>query len=1014
MNNFGLGLILSFTDNATSGIQRATGAFNDLEGAVNGVIEATSKDQMLLQFAYAAGIVGNELYGVGKKITSTFMQAIQSINDTGTTIMTARSQLGTLYGSVEAGYDVLDKIKNYSAKSIFNFEDLIPSVIMLKSNGIEAFDEIATSAYRATNGVEGVSQTLMDYAADLAAFNPQMHNMYGTGVQAAMGALNEYIAEGNASFLRTGASLDILQILGEKKGETIEERSRQVADLIEKLGMVGMTASLAGTPMQRLANVEDIVFNTMSQIADSGVYDKFSSLIEKFTEYLFSIPEEEIAQIAQIISDALVEIMTPLEYLVDLFILIIDKVRTLIKENPELVKMIVKGVALLGIISLISGIALKLLSTLGMLKFSLGQLFGNSILNAGGKLLSVLKSISIAFGPIIAAVILLKSAWDRNFMGMQDTLRGFLRDTIDTFRIMFDAWGDYTLSEDNFERARELGLLPFIEAILQLKYHLGFLFKGMKAGFDAFFDQLGKILNKVGILDHETHGFRDLITSLLEKITAPGMTDNWEKIGYWIGNIGGWVLAIVAVLPVVLKVVSAILTVAKGIGSIVSFLSKAGVFAKIASVLPKIGSGLLTVGEILLGIITTPIIAIPLLIAAAIFGIYELIKHWDEVKEFIQEDIQLRLDIIKGLIHKFWVEVLKDTPVGDFIEQKVMPFVAKLIEVFLKVRSIISEVSNFVIGIFRKIYSVAYPIIEKIRGVFVTAFTEVLEIMGHVREAFGKFVYAVYEVVRVIRLAVQVVFKWIYEHIVQPVVDAISTAFTWVKGTIIDPVVNKISKKLTWLKEHIVEPVFNGIKNFVNDAIQAISDFVTPIIDAVSEAIAFLAEKINAVVDAVGNFFGNMGDYFKGIGDDLETMLGLSTGGYVKETGAAVLHPNEVVINDVLTQRLGKFLDDYSKNPLVAQDIVATDDYREMPQGTPAPRYVPTSPIQNYVNNTNSESSNSNVDNSVVFESGSIVFSIDKNTDLANMSEAELDKVAEKLVRIMARKAQLRQMQTRK
>lgn len=76
---------------------------------------------------------------------------------------------------------------------------------MLKANGIEAFDKIALSAYLAGDATSQANQTLMDYAADLAAFNPQMRNSYGTGIQAAMGALNEYIAEGNALSLKRGA-----------------------------------------------------------------------------------------------------------------------------------------------------------------------------------------------------------------------------------------------------------------------------------------------------------------------------------------------------------------------------------------------------------------------------------------------------------------------------------------------------------------------------------------------------------------------------------------------------------------------------------------------------------------------------------------------------------------------------------------------------------------------------------------------------------------------------------------
>ena len=1051
MNNFGLGLVLSFTDNATSGVQRATGAFNALENSVDRVVNASSKDDVLMGFAYSADKVGKEIYGVGRAIIQTYSEAVNGIVNVGTTMQTAQAQLEHLYGSAEAGSAVLGRIKTYAAQTVFGVEELIPTVVMLKSHGIEAFDEIATSAYRATNGMQGYSQTLLDYASDLAAFNPNMSNVYGKGIEAAMGAIKEYIAEGNSQFLKRGASLDINQLLGEDTAKTAEERSRQIADLIEKMGMVGMTANLASTPMQKLANISDTFYNIVSDIANSGVMEFYNNMLSKISTYIASIPQEELKNIADLISSALVELMTPLEKLVDFLISVVDKFRTLVKENPELVKSIVKGVAIGGVISLITGAVLKLTGSLGFLRIALGKLFGGSVLSSAFKLLGVLKTVVFYFGPIIAAVFLLKQAWDRDFMGMQDTLRKFVKNVVNTFKILFDAWKDYTLSADNFELAKQMGILPFIEAILQLKYHLGFLFKGIKDGFNAFFDGLAKALTKMGILDKETHGFRDLITSLLEKITQPGMTDTWEKIGFYIGEIGGWVLLFIAALPMIItavktigKVVSAIVAIVKFVPKIISAISAIVGFVKdivfyiqyglyclkSAGIVAKILGALKTIGATVLGIITMPIVAIPLIVAAVIFGIYEIVKHWDDIVEHIKERVLIIRTVLQYAFKKFWDKFLKDTPIGDFIEQKIVPILVKF-----------QEIREKVFGFFTKFVAMVVRVSSRVRAVIGQAIGAVVDIAKHVYDMFAKIFRAIYQIIRTIVLAAMVAFKWLNEHviqpiievvkkvfgfindhIIQPVVNAIKGAFQWVYDKIIGPIVNKISEKLKWLKDEVVMPIFNGIKNFINNAVQAIEDFVTPIFDAISEAIAKVHDKIVAAVDAVGKFFGGVGDFFEGIGDDLEGMLGLSTGGYVKSEGAAVLHPNEVVLNDILTQRLGKFLADYDKtktSPLVTQNIIATDDYREREDPTPAPRkYNPPSPIQSYVNTTTNNSDtisgDTEIDNSVVFESGSIVFQIDKDTDLANMSEEELNKVAEKLMRIMARKAQLRTMQTRK
>lgn len=128
-------------------------------------------------------------------------------------------------------------------------------------------------------------------------------------------------------------------------------------------------------------------------------------------------------------------------------------------------------------------------------------------------------------------------------------------------------------------------------------------------------------------------------------------------------------------------------------------------------------------------------------------------------------------------------------------------------------------------------------------------------------------------------------------------------------------------------------------------------------------------------------------------------VLGLATGGYVKETGLAVLHPNEVVVNDELTKRLGVFLDRFEET-----ERVPADSYR--------PQFVPSfnTPISASATSSQRGSNNqeTHTDNSVTFEQGSIVI------QLMNASESELEKAAEKLMSIIARKQQLRAMAVRR
>ena len=155
MNNFGLGLILSFTDNATAGIRNALGSLQDLTNTAQNA--STQLNNLALgAFSQMAVQMGDGMQRAGQTIISSLAQVIGKVNETGMTLMQAENQLNKLYeGSSKTGKDMLNEISAYAKSSIFDFEQLIPVVTMLKANGIEAFDEIASSTGRSR-------QTLMD------------------------------------------------------------------------------------------------------------------------------------------------------------------------------------------------------------------------------------------------------------------------------------------------------------------------------------------------------------------------------------------------------------------------------------------------------------------------------------------------------------------------------------------------------------------------------------------------------------------------------------------------------------------------------------------------------------------------------------------------------------------------------------------------------------------------------------------------------------------------------------
>ncbi len=626
--DFGLGLVLSFVDNATAGINNAVNSLNQLTHTAENATNSMNQMASLSALSVVSGQLGNSFTSMGRNIISTFSQIIGKVNETGQTLMYAENQLGKLYeSSGRTGKEVIGQIQDYAKTSIFEFENLIPSVIMLKANGIEAFEEIASSTGKS-------KQLLMDYAADLAAFNPNMRNMYGSGIQAAMGALNEYIAEGNARSLKQGASLDILQILGEDKGATIEERSRQVADLLEKLEMVGMTAQMADSPMTKLSNMQDTLFQFIGKVSESGVYDAFNRIINVIAGFVNNIDEDTLTILAESAGSALSSLLAPIEKLAELIVKLASGFVELLKVNPALTKFVTIGTAIGGVLLLVTGVILKATSAfsgLSLMFIASGTSFSSMTrLFADGS-----KQLFATLLPLIATIGLIALAWKSDFAGIRTTVSNFVSNLTGSFRTasqavngsigdmlttlyslqkkddffsnltigimkfmtlfkaLAEGWNDFELSESTFMKARELGILPLIEAIFDLKYRFDNFKEGFKAGWQEISNNITSFISGIATNVKGTafESLFDSLTSLFQKLSS-GDAQAWYDFGKSFADITANILLFVATMKTIKLGDTAIKGIARTFGELstllnggvivpITFLGK--VFANIAT-----------------------------------------------------------------------------------------------------------------------------------------------------------------------------------------------------------------------------------------------------------------------------------------------------------------------------------------------------------------------------------------------------------------------------------------------
>ena len=950
--DFGLGLVLSFTDNATAGINSAVNSLNQLTQVAENAGNSLNEFASLSAFSSIATSVGNSMTSMGTNIISTFGQIIGKVNQTGQTLMYAENQLSKLYeGSGKTGKDVLADITQYAKTSIFEFEDLIPVVTMLKANGIEAFDMIASSTGNA-------NQTLMDYAADLAAFNPQMKNAYGTGIKAAMGALNEYIAEGNAMSLKRGASLDITGLLGEEKGATIEERSRQVADLMEKLNMVGMTAQLAQSPMTKLSNMSDTLFQFIGMISQSGVYDAFNEIIDVFSSFIMSIDDSTLQNVASIVGDALSALLKPVQQLAQWIVKLADGFIKLVESNPALAKFATIATAIAGVLLIVGGVALKFAGSIGYLTLMLKSLstsFGaiGTVMKAGAtKIVGALVPVTLALGVMYLV-------WKNDLFGIRTLVTSFVQNVVNSFKtaktavsgsladmqatlktfdtqnsffdgltlaimrvmVLFQAlaegWNDYTLSDETFAKAKELGILPLIEAIFNLKYRFDLFKQGFIAGWEKISEKVKGVINDL-IAKADGTIFEDLlkgVTSFFEALSSND-ADAWYKFGESFAYITAGVIAFVAVFKTVSKVVSIISSVinviskvAGAISKVIGFVSKVvGAISKFAGAIGHFISDIVGFFQLvaefglhetlvgLFGTVATTIAGIASTVAGAVLAVinfFDMLKNgFSWLKEILMV-VGIALAAIGAII-------LGAPALIAGIVAGIVALVATLVVVIKEhwqqicdffsmigtwiYNNVIKPVADFFVGLWNGIVTGVTTAISAVKSFLSTIamwiYTNVIQpVVNFFMTYIYPFIEKIAEIVaKIIEIVVTLVsvgvqflvskflefVNWINTNVVQPVIQFFTNLW--------NGIVSVFSTIAEWFTTQFTNAV-NGIKT----AFSVVGEFFSGIWNSITTTFANVASWFGGVfssaVEAIKSFFSPLGEFFQGVWNNIVSIF---------------------------------------------------------------------------------------------------------------------------------------------
>lgn len=664
MDAFGLGLMLHFVDQATPGMRNATRAFGDMSAGANAlginVGNAYASISQLATTGAFLSMIGDGAIQTGKSIAGAFIGVGQAVIGTGGMFIGYQRQLEALYKSPEKAAEVVQQMKDYAQESVFEIQDLIKSVTMLKVVGIEALDLVASSTGE-------TNQTLMDSAADLAAMIPNIRNTYGTGVAGAMGALKEYIAEGNALTLKRSVGLDIVGLLDEEKGATIEERSKQIQDLIELLGIAGYTQKLFGTPTQVISNLSDYWVNFLDAVSNiGGVYESYASIITKIGDFVKGLVEDtdKYEALVTIVSDVLKTLLDVVDKLVDKIIVIVNAFADWASENPKLVKTITLVIAAISGILIVFGVFSKVLGVIFLFRAAMMAMG----VSTSAIFMSIGKSFLFNMLPLIAFAYTLKRVWDLNLGGIQQKVSGILEKIGLIFKGVFvgvsDESGKFAdLSEKDFARAKELGLLPLIEGVMDMQVRLDEFLEGFKTGFD------NALASFVGFIDgfmgksEESEGWFVKMGDFMKGVFGQESEIDFVKLGEDAGAFAVKALAVIGGLWAIRKAFT---------------LVKGAVF---------VFETAMTAAKGAIALITAPLSTTVLAIAGIIVGMWWLYNNSESFRAKMDETwakLQAVFEESKKIFSETWAQVKEDMkPVIAQIEElweTIQPTIESIIE----------------------------------------------------------------------------------------------------------------------------------------------------------------------------------------------------------------------------------------------------------------------------------------------------------------------------------------------
>lgn len=954
--DFGLGLILSFTDNASAGINNAVNSLDRLTQTAQSATSSLNGMASLSALSVVAGQMGNAFTSAGGSILGVFTNLLGSVRTVGQDFEGFRITLDALYGQDFPNIEErtkhvnsqLQKLLDFSVKSPFEVNDVKEMLIVLKSQGIDAFNQLQ-------GAVTGTKQETLAWIADLMSFKPEV------SAERWKLAFQNYIGSGETKILRNALDMgNIDEILGHDIGKTVEERMNDIVEIVDKKGLTGLSVKLTNTWQGVQSNISDAMTKLYKVIADNGVFDALKSSFMSLAGIITTLEPDDLNALGKALADGLNTVIAPVVKVVEFVNKLVMGFVDLVKQNPAIAKFAVVLGVVSGALLVFAGLSLKVMSALSGLAL-MYMAFGSSFNSIGAmfragalKIMGVLIPLGLAIGALYAV-------WKTDFAGIRTTITNFVTSTVNSFRTaksavsgsladmqkaisglnirgnffdgltyaimrlmvlgraLVEGWNNYTLSDDTFQKARELGILPLIEAIFDFLYR----FRLFKEGFIEGWNNISTaIKNVIGGILQAVDGtvFESMFQGILNFFTALSNNDPqaWRDFGVIVGEIAAKAVA----FGIAFKLAKTVLTPIIGL-----VLKAVGVFKTLFNLFKGAGKFVGTVIRSFHEVIT-------LLKGGAIAPVTKLGQLFVKLGGFMSKVGAIATKIGGVFTHLWSVISGAVTGIATALGAPVAAVAAVIIAVIGSVVAFaITSRDKFIAlfsGLWEHIKSIFSSIAERfnmvvnmVRNLCAPVITMVKSAIDNIKAAIGKLTSS--GTLRTVLAAVVRVLSFIGELIMGTVVPALrliasviggvvkaaidvlggvlAGVFTAI-GSVIAGVINVISEFI-----EIITGIFNTIGGLLKgiftgdwstfvEGLKSIGtgilEFFGGIIEAIGGVLAGIAEAIGGVVggvfdlgvsivqgliDGIGSFISNaitaVVDFFTSIIDAIKNFLGI-------------------------------------------------------------------------------------------------------------------------------------------